>query len=195
MALWLVTAPASEPIPTAVAKLHLRVDHTTDDALIDTLCAAAREYVETGTGRKCITQTWDLKLNAFPCNDGSIWLAFPPVTSITSITYVDTNGVTQTLSSGLYTTDLPPGTTAPYARIVPAYQQSWPQTREVPNAVVVRYVCGFANAAAVPYSMMAAMKLLIGHWYVNREAGVVGTIAQTLPDGLQTLIWQSKVWA
>ena len=150
MALWLVTAPASEPITTAVAKLHLRVDHSVDDALIDTLCAAAREYVETGTGRKCITQTWDLKLDAFPCNNGAIWLAFPPVTSVTSITYVDTNGTTQTLSSALYTTDLPPGVASAYARIVPAYQQTWPLTREVPNAVVVRYACGFANAAAVP---------------------------------------------
>ena len=192
MALWHQTAPASEPISTSVAKLHLRVDASTDDALIDTLCAAARRVVETITRRKCITQTWDLKLDAFP--DGAIWLSCQPVTSVTSITYTDTNGDSQTLSSALYTTDLPPGEESPYARIVPAYQQVWPQTRDVVNAVTVRFVCGFATAAAVPAAMMAAMKLLISHWYENRESVVVGTINSELEQGLNTLLWPCKVW-
>ena len=192
MAMSLVTAPASEPITTAVAKVHLRVDSSTDDTLIDTLCASAREYVEVATGRKMISQTWDLKMDAFPCDD-AIVLPFPPVTSVTSVSYVDTNGDTQTWSSSLYTTDLPAGNHAAPARIVPAYQQVYPQTRDVVNAVTVRFVCGFANAASVPGGLLAAMKLLIGHWYANRESVVVGTIATSVPQSADALLWQYKV--
>lgn len=190
----LVTAPSVEPITTSVAKLHLRVDHSTDDALIDTLCAAAREYVETGTARRCINQTWDLKLDGFPSWFCPIMLPFPPVSSITSITYTDTNGDSTTLSSSLYTTDLPAGPKASPARIVPAYQQQWPQTRDVVNSVVVRFVCGYGAAGSnVPGGILAAMKLLVGHWYANRESVVIGNITSDVPQGIDALIWQYKV--
>jgi len=78
---------------------------------------------------------------------------------------------------------------------VPAYQQTWPSTRSVANAVTIRFVCGYASAAAVPFSMLAAIKLLVGHWYSNRESSVVGATVQTIPQGVDSLIWQSKVWA
>lgn len=194
MALSLVTAPSAEPINTAVAKLHCRVDHSTDDALIDTLCAAAREYCETFTGRKCITQTWDLKFDRFPISDAPIWLPFPPVSSVTSVSYVDTNGDTQTWSGSLYTSVLPAGPQAGPAYIVPAWSQDYPTTRDVPNAVTVRFVCGFGESdTSVPGSMLAAMKLLIGHWYANRESVVVGTIASEVPQAVASLLWPFRV--
>jgi hypothetical protein len=65
--------------------------------------------------------------------------------SVTIITYIDTNGATQTLSAALYTTDLPSGPKAREGCIVPAYQQVWPQTRHVPNAVIVRFVAGYTG--------------------------------------------------
>lgn len=190
MALSLVTAPSSEPITTSVAKLQLRVGYSADDELIAMICAASREYVETGTGRKCLPQTWDLKLDRFPC--GPIELPFPPVSSIVSITYVDTAGVTQTWSSALYQTDLPAGPHAAPARIQPAYAQSYPQTRDQMNAVTVRFVCGYDE---VPGGMLQAMQLLNGHWYLNRESVVVGTIAQPVQQATDALIWQYKVAA
>jgi uncharacterized phiE125 gp8 family phage protein len=190
MGLHLVTAPTSEPLTTAEAKTHLRVDHNVDDELIETLCLAAQHTVETGTGRKCGSQTWDDKRDSFPCSGEAIVLPYPPVTSVTSVTYVDQNGTTQTWSSALYTTDLPTGDDAGPARIFPIYGESYPSTREQRNAVTVRFVCGFTT---VPAGMVAAMKLLVGNWYANRESVVVGTISQVLQQALDTLIWQHKV--
>lgn len=206
----LVSAPAAEPITTAVAKLHLRVDHETDDALIDTLCAAAREYVEARTQRKLITQTWDLKLDRFPVrgqwnremhvptitrHPAAIVLPLLPVASVTSVTYVADSGASTVLDSGLYTTDILAGSDASPVRIVPAYEQVWPSTRPVINAVAVRFVCGYGTAGTlVPGGLLAAMKLLIGHWYAHRESVVVATVSQELQQGVDALISQYRVF-
>lgn len=204
------TAPSAEPITTSVAKLHLRVDHSTDDALIDSLCAAAREYVEARTQRKLITQTWDLKLDRFPVRglamrdttyvptvsgQPAIVLPFLPVASVTIITYTAEDGTATTLSSALYTTDIVTGPDAGPTRIVPAYEQTWPATRAVINAVVVRFVCGYGSAGtSVPGGLLAAMKLLIGHWYANRESVVAGSIFTELQQGVDALIQQYRVY-
>lgn len=195
MALSLVTAPTHEPVSLDEAKQHLRVDVSDEDALIQTLIEAAREHVETYTGRALITQTWDLKLDAFPCSGSVITLPKPPVTSITSISYVDTSGDSQTWSSSLWDEDLPSGPKAQPARIAPAYAESYPSTRGQMNAVTIRFVCGYGSAGAVPRSIRAGMLLLIGHWYQNREAVVVGVGmgAVAVPDAVDALLWPYRV--
>jgi len=186
MATTLSAGPATEPITTAEAKLHLRVDHSIDDALIDSMTAAAREWAEAATGRKCVTQTWLLKLDAFP---SEIRPPFPPLSSVTSIGYIDTAGVTQTLSASSYSvdTDSEPG------RIVPAYGESWPSTRGMSNAVTVTYVCGYGAASAVPDSIKAAIKLLLGNIYEHRE-DVVPVQMSNLPDGARHLLSPYRVF-
>ena len=194
MALSLVTGPTVEPIDLAEAKLHLRVDTTDEDELVKTLIRAARQYVETFTRRALVTQTWDLMLDAFPCE--AITLPMAGVTSVTSITYVDTNGATQTWSSSLYQTDLPTAPKAPFARIQPAYQQVYPMTRDQMNAVTIRFVAGNATAVTVPESLKAGIKLLVGHWFQNREAVVVGAGigGVQVPLTVDHLLWPFRAW-
>lgn len=192
MALSLVTAPTIEPLSYDEAKAHCRVDTDEESGLLNALIQTAREYAERYTSRALLPQTWDWKLDAFPC--GEFVLPLPPVTSITSISYVDTDGDSQTWSSALYRTDLPSGPTAARARIEPVYGEVYPQTRALSNAVTVRFVCGYANEAAVPSSIKAAMLLLIGHWYGNREPVVVGAITTSVPLAVDALLWPYKVF-
>ena len=56
------------------------------------------------------------------------------------------------------------------AWVAPAYGTSWPSARDQANAVALRYVAGYANAAAVPESIKAWIKLQIGAMFENREA-------------------------
>ncbi len=198
MSLSLVTAPVGEPLTVAEAKLHLKVDVDADDddALIDTLITAAREFVESYTHRFLLTQTWDERRDDFPnWYDGAIWLPGPPLQGVTSVTYVDPGGVTQTWSASLYLVDAPRGAKAAKGRLEPVFAQIYPVTRRQANAVTVRFVAGYGAAAAVPASLKAAMKLLIGHWWLNREAGaIVRASADVLPFGVEALLWPYKAF-
>jgi uncharacterized phiE125 gp8 family phage protein len=150
MALSQVTAPALEPVTLAETKTHLRVDDFSEDELIDSLRVAAREFVENFTSRKLITQTWDLKLDAFPVRVPRVAVCAGDVGHVDHL--LDTAGVSQTWSSANYTVDAPSGPFAMPGRITPAYGVVWPSTQNVINAVTVRFVVGYgATPWTVPY--------------------------------------------
>ena len=50
------------------------------------------------------------------------------------------------------------------------------------------------EVADFPASFKAALLLLIGHSYANREAIVTGTIATELPMAVDSLLWASRDW-
>lgn len=186
MGLSLATAPAEEPLTTAEAKLHLRVDGSDDDALIARLVAAARRSAEHETKRALVTQTWDWTLDGFPR-----WFEVPkpPLQSVDEITYLDDAGAEQTLPTSVYRVDAArePG------RITLGYGQTWPSTYPVASAVTVRFVAGYGAAAAVPEDIKAAMLLTIAHWYRNREAVNVGNIVTEMPMGAKMLIGPHEI--
>ena len=187
MSLTLVTAPTVEPITLQEAKDHLRVDGATDDALISALIQAARQHIDGRDGwlgRALMTQTWDYTLDEFPDTD-YIPLPLAPVQSITSITYTDTNGASQTFSSANYAlgADL-----AWQPRVNLGYGLSWASTRGVPDAVKVRFVAGYANAADVPGPIKAALLLTVGELYEQREESVIGPTVARVPFGVDYLL-------
>jgi len=175
-ALTLVTDPASEPLTAAEAKAHLRVTTADEDALIGSLITAARQRVEEITGLSLISQTWEYALNAFPEATrrnplGAIWLPRGPLQSITSITYTDPDGDSQTLDAASYTAD----TRALPGQVVPAYGESWPSTRAVLNAVVVKYVGGFGDDGTdVPEPIRQALRIDLATLFEYRENLIAG---------------------
>jgi uncharacterized phiE125 gp8 family phage protein len=177
--------PQSEPVTLDEAKSQCRLQSGEDDALVESLIIAARRQVEKWEWRSHVTQTVTLKLDRFPC--GPIYLPRPPLQSVTSIVYVDSNGDAQTLAPSAYTVDShsEPG------RIVPAYGEVWPVTQAVPNAVTVVYIAGYGGAAQVPAETRAAIRLLVGHLHENREAVVEsarGDGLQEIPLGVDALL-------
>lgn len=183
----LVTAPGSEPLSIAEAKQWIRQDSDDHDALIAGLITACRQAVEAYLGRALITQTWDLLLDRF-CN---VELPMAPLQSVTSITYTDTAGASQTLSTSVYdvfTYDEHPG----WVRL--AYDQSWPSTRIVSDAVAIRYVAGFGDAANnVPAAIRNGIKLMVGEYYKNAELTVVGPQVMEIPKHIERMLWSYRV--
>jgi uncharacterized phiE125 gp8 family phage protein len=183
--------PAVEPVSLVEAKLWARVEVDTDDALVSSLITGARALVELRTNRKLITQTVVLRMDAFPRR---IQITQAPVQSITSITYIDPDGVEQTLASSEYTADL--HSRAP--RIVPAWSKSWPSTRIVPNAVAVTFVAGYGDDASdVPESIKTAMKMIVSANYENRQDVVVGRgySALSVPETSRRLLQPYRVFS
>jgi Phage gp6-like head-tail connector protein len=218
IALAVKTAPATEPVTLDEVRAHLRVDFNDDDALITTMMKAARRKIETTYFVSCISQELVLTLDRFIQPGTSVpsygypmmglygwgpgigpwgwmtptWSAIdlrPPVSSITSITYVDPTGALQTLASNKYT--LAPGTPG---RVFPAINNIWPVTAVgIPGSVSIDFISGFATADLVPDDWKLAIKLSVGSTYENREQTVIGTrlVAVTLPDGIDDLMASS----
>lgn len=189
----LVTPAAGEVLTLAEARAHCRVDATEEDYLLVEWLRAAREHVETLTNRALMTSTWDYFLDAFPC--GEIRLPKGRLQSVTSVKYTDVAGVEHTVSSSDYHVD----TASEPGRIVLAYSKSWPtDTLRTMNPVVVRFVAGYGDRAAVPLQLKQAMLLLIGWWNETREAATVGNQASSVSApvafGVDALTANFKLW-
>lgn len=178
MPLTLTTPPAVEPISTAEAKAHIRVDHSDDDTYIDTLVSAARQDTERVTWRQMITATYTLTLDRFPENVDFIELPRPPLQAVSSITYVDVNGDTQTWADTNYTVATGGGA----GRVNLVAGKVWPSMQTRFNSVTITYTAGYGDASTdVPEVLRQGMLLKIGHWYENREAVVIGGTPMSLP--------------
>ena len=139
----IIADAASEPVTTSFAKLWTRIDGTTDDDIMDMLISGARKAAESYCERYFVSRTVELNLDAFP--DGEIELPRPPVTSITHVKYIDSDGTLQTISSANYTFEQAHGDPTVRAWLLPAVDYEWPDTQDVANAVQVRYVCGYSS--------------------------------------------------
>jgi uncharacterized phiE125 gp8 family phage protein len=179
--------PTVEPVSLQEAKKHLRVPTSNEDVNIDRIyIPAARRQLEAELGRPFINTTYEYGLDSFPGQLMPILLPRNPVQSVTSITYIDTDGVEQTMDTSRYVLDL----SSEPARVKPAYSEFWPSIRERTSGqtVKVTFVAGYGSAASdVPPGIKQAMLLLIGHYYYHREA-VTPMNAKVLPRSVDNLI-------
>lgn len=161
MPLRLVTPPTVEPVSIADIKADFRVDAADDDARLDRHISEAREWVEKRIQTKLLTQTWELILDEFPCDE--ITLPFGPVQSITSIKYDDSEGDEQTFDPTRYRVDI--YSNAPRIFAVDA----WPTTAAYANALRVRFVAGFVSVDLVPWPVKVAIRLKVQEFYDHED--------------------------
>lgn len=179
----LVTAAATTPVTTAEAKAHLRVDHSTEDTLIGSLVQAATDHLDGYSGilgRCLVTQTWRQDFDSFERNMRLPLLA----AGITSAVYVDDNAAETTITSTNY--ELQADDLGSFVRFIDDY--AFPSGLAETRALRVTFTAGYGAAAAVPAAIKAAILLLVGHWYFNREAVVVGIAPAELPMAVNALL-------
>lgn len=161
-------AATTDTLSVDDVKQHLRIDTALDDLYIARLITAVRLYTEEYLGASLVPQTYRLSLPYF---SSVVYIPVCPLTSITSIQYVDTAGDTQTLDSSKYVVD----TRSKEGRIIPAYGEVWPSIRATLNPVTITFVAGY-SLGECPEPIEQAMLLLIGHYYENRETTAPITI-------------------
>lgn len=169
MTLTLITPPALHVVPTADLKLHLRVDHTDEDALITALEAAAVAYLDGWNGvlgRAMRQQVWRQEFSGW----GDLQLAMPDVSTV-AVTYLDGNGAEQ------------PATSAVLRQTVsgPVVVASGPTAERI----FVNMTCAM-SAQMLPIAQMI-VRLLVGHWYENRVTVVPGSVSE-MPMAATALI-------
>jgi uncharacterized phiE125 gp8 family phage protein len=152
---------------------------------------AAEEYVGEVNRVRPTNTTETLELPCFPLNRGErIYLPWNPLSSVTSITYTDAAGASQTVATTVYDVN----TTTQPGFIHLKYNQFWPtslrQDIALPDVVVITYVAGYGTTgAAVPDTVRQAIKLLALHLFENREATTPdGVNLKKLPIGLQDML-------
>lgn len=169
-------AAASEPVTLAEAKAQCRVDDSASDDLLDLYIGAARSHIESYCGTALVSRTVTIKCDAF-----TDFAHFPivPLISVSSVSYVDTAGATQTLSTDIYEvrTD---GLTASLAL---KDGQSWPGIQSA-SRITVTAVAGYST---LPDAIKQASLLLISQWFDNRADAADRPLA-AMANGTEALL-------
>lgn len=161
----------TEPVSAAEAARHLRID--ADDpgyADLDAKITAARQHVEQFLGVSIVQATRIVKLDAFPADREAVPLPNGPVVSLTSISYVDTDGATQAVTGAVVkSTDFDD-------ILVPAYGTDWPTARDQVDAVTITYTAGMMSGSPLTLAnenIKAGILLVLGDIWENRESQFV----------------------
>ena len=154
--------------------------NTTTDPMLGMLITAARAVAENITGRSLITQTWEQVLDKFPAKE--IEIGMLPIQSITSVQYYDSDGVLQNVSPTDYVLDQD---TLP-GWVLPAYNVSWPDTYDMAQAVIIRFVAGYGAAgSSVPANIRMWISAQVKAAYENPSSLMDGKyVCLPFLDGL-----------
>jgi len=155
-----------EPVTVAEVKLYARVAHSVEDSIITKWIAAARKEAEDYQHRSYIEQTYRMTYDSFP--GSCIEFPRPPLISVDSVKYYDTEDAENAFSSDNYFVDL----NSEIGRLALNYGISWPTATLRPiNAVIIDFTTGYGDEAAdVPDDVKNAIYLYCTYMYENREA-------------------------
>lgn len=201
ISLAVITPPAESPVTVAEMKLILRIDGTSDDALLQLYIDAAVDWAQKYTRRAFITQTLELTLDGFSqfgdeglaavgpgvhdyprsyfITDGSneVNLPFLPIQSVTSIKTKDVDNSETTVDSSKYELDTTGG------RIFLDIGEIWPVNLRERAAVKIRYVAGYGAASAVPAAIKQGIRQHVQKMYECAGVCEGGDACNSLFDG------------
>jgi uncharacterized phiE125 gp8 family phage protein len=189
MALIVVTPPSGGLIALADAKAQARVLHDEDDDLFLALILAASGTVEGLTQRRYLTQTLNWVRHVW--DDPMVLPVAGPTDcqslAINSVSYVDlSTGDTLVLDPSQYWVR-PAGYTL---SVVRRWFIIYPWLGDGAERVVINFTIA-GDLTTVPPEAAHATKLLVSHWYQNRDAvvGVEGRDSSTpVPLGVEQLL-------
>jgi uncharacterized phiE125 gp8 family phage protein len=180
-----VAAATYLPLTVQDCKDHMRITlaDAGQDALIATYLSAAVAEVELLCQRTLCETTWIATFDDFP---SAIKLPMAPVLAVTSVQYLDLNGILQTLDANEYALD----SVSEPAFVVPAPAATWPTTQVgAVNSVKVTYRAGYKSApatqaeaaAAVPAPIRAYLLIRMATLFENRENISFASVPQVVP--------------
>lgn len=183
----LVTPPAADVLTLEEVKRHCRIEllEPDENEMLEALMASVISWLDGYSGvlgRALINQTWRFKSSCWPPCIYRFPLA--PVSSVV-VKYQDEDDAEMTLDAENYV--LLEDALSPYIRWTSG--ATLPNTYDRHEPISVEFVAGYgATADDVPDAIKQAAKMLIAHWFENREASISGTIISEVPLGPRTLL-------
>lgn len=178
----LIGSPDTAPVTLALVKQHLRVDHTEDDALIQVYIDAATAHLDglSGVlGRAIVNQNWRLTVpySDAPIGTDKLYLPVLSARELLAVKYYNALNalVTATLS------DFAIVANSSWAYVVPANGADWPVFYDRHDALIIEWKAGFGDIDDVPASLKAAIFLMVGDMYRNRETVAMGGQVSEIP--------------
>lgn len=160
-----------EPVTFAMVAAQLRLgSDTSEQPLIESYIAAAREWAEDFTGHILVQRSFTDYFDGF---DHRLRLTKRPVVEITSIDFLNTAG--EPLSYADYDARL--NGVVPYVHPSLA---GWPPDYRR-GSIAVEYLAGY-EPLEVPQRFIQAIMLLVAEYYRNRSAGSLTVEAQDAVD-------------
>lgn len=192
----IITAPTTEAISETELLQQLSIDDATGVNLT-IYRQAAREYYESCTGRTMHETEWEWVMDAFPGGNTIVLPRATPLISVTSVTYLDSDGTENTLAASKYVIN----TWDVLGSLTLAYGEQWPSFTAYPVAPIrIRYKAGIETASPITEANDAdkiPILMLAAALFRNREAVVVAdrtAIAQiSVQCGAKAFIWMRKV--
>src|SRR5690606_11933526 len=157
-----ITPPTVDEDFVALVLDHCKVDGDDEEAAYSDLVAAyldaAIARVEAMSGRLLFTRSLRFTADAFGT---ALQIPASPVSAITSVAYLDTDGQQQTLDGSAYVlidkADTP--------RLFAAYGSSWPAVRDFPGAVVIEFEAGYGeDMEDIPAPLRQAVMQTVADW-------------------------------
>ena len=167
--------PSVEPITLAQARLWcgFQTGVTADDDALTALIAELRGYLEARlTGRKLITQTWTVELDAAEV-DTIIPIPLLPLQTAT-VKVTDTAGAQTTLDASNYQVRA-----GENPRIVLAPSGAWGSMRTF-DSMLITCVVGYGLQADLPDDIVMLLKGLVQHQYRSKGLGINETVSGQL---------------
>jgi len=181
-----IAAAINPAVSVDDCKLDLRIESgfTIDDVLILSYIEASSKLASEITGRKMISETIKYSIELAESN-GNVTLPFTPVSSITEIQYFDADDVSQTLNIAdfyLYNFD-------DKSVLCPKEGVVWPTVNDRRDAINITFITGYGlNSSDIPVTITRAIRLLVTHYYENRNNTIVGSSVNEIPFAIETLL-------
>ena len=242
-----VSVPAQEPVAVSEAQDYLKVARNQDNSMIAGLIVAARQYAEAVQSRSLASKNFVMIMDAFPYYTDTVasqqayppsyyslprysttlWnysqmirLWRPPVTKVTKITYIGTDGLPHDLFPGI---DFIVDYANEDCRIFTIPGAFWPPVLYVANAVAIYFTAGYdpdptkvitidaelpdnadlpsppkqqasiTLAIGIPEITRTAIMMLVSHWYMNREPVAPGSVG-SVPNHVEALLASDTVF-
>lgn len=161
-----------------------------DVAHIERLIDSAVAFLDGPEGkirRALITQTWVAHFSEW-CRE--MPLRLPPVQSVVSVKYKDPDGYVQTLGASKYRLI---GASSWDPVVSPEVGENWPEAQAGNPCIRIEFTAGYGPAADdLPRELIQAVRLLVAHHYMNREA--VGVAMTETPIGFAELIQPHRIY-